>query len=226
MRAFATGRLASQQSELGLLFRGAAEKSRPDQRATIEYVAAFVDAALRVLPPQTSPPEWLRELHPREQTFGEAHRLAHRFRTLFMPQREEDAAMDLPQVLSVQAGVIIGTLRLSRCEGVSIIAGAYCFIFISPRFLARMLFTLAHELGHLIAHHEYGKAAIFDGASQIGAWHQRTLGERFVDAFASVLLLPEVGVARALKAIRKALNTSSGEIGDIEILYLARFFGE
>jgi Zn-dependent peptidase ImmA (M78 family) len=208
-----------------VLFRGAAQASPPAQRATVDFVAGFVEAALRVLPRRGGPPDWLGELRLAEQTFPEAHRLAHRFRALFLPQRPDDPLIDLPQVLADAAGVVIGGLRLSRYEGASVVTGGYGFVFVSPRFPARMLFTLAHEIGHIVAHHGRGDTAVFDSTKQIGAWRHRTLDERFVDAFASVLLLPERGVALALKAIRQALGVSSGDIGDVQILYLARFFG-
>ena len=226
MRAFATGRRAADaEGEVGLRFRGAVREAPPAQRATVDYVAGFVEAALAVLPERRSAPAWLNEMKPAEQTFLEAHRLAHRFRNLFMDGRENDPALNLPQILSDVAGTIIGGLRLSRYEGASVIAGGYGFIFVSPRFLARMLFTLAHELGHIVAHHGREESAVFDRTTQIGAWRHRTLEERFVDAFASILLLPDRGVGLALRAIRQALNVSSGNIGDVEILYLARFFG-
>lgn len=226
LRSFASGQLTTgRQNELGLLFRSATDSGRLDQRTTIEFVAGFVEAALQVLPVRTQPPEWLRGLEPAAQTYIEAHRLAARFRALFLPQRMEDSILDLPQVLSGDAGVILGTLRMSRYEGASIVIGGYCFIFVSPRFLARMLFTVAHELGHILAHHQQGKGAVFDGAKRIGAWRQRTREEQFADGFASAVLMPEQGVALALKAIREALNVTSGHVGDIQILYLARFFG-
>ena len=226
LRSFAAGQLTTgKQSELGLLFRSAAAGGRLDQRTTIEFVAGFVEAALQVLPTRTHPPEWLQGLEPAAQTYVEAHRLAARFRTLFLPQRLEDSVLDLPQVLAGDAGIILGTLRMSRYEGASIVIGGYCFIFVSPRFLARMLFTVAHELGHILAHHQQGRGVVFDGAKRIGAWRQRTREEQFADGFASAVLMPERGVALALKAIREALNVTSGNIGDIQILYLARFFG-
>ena len=226
LRSFAAGELTTgKQNELGLLFRSAAAGGRLDQRTTIEFVAGFVEAALQLLPLRAQPPEWLQRLEPAAQTYAEAHRLAHGFRRLFMPQRLEEAALDLPQVLAGDTGIILGSLRRSRYEGASVIIGGYCFIFVSPRFLARMLFTVAHELGHVLAHHKQGKGIVFDSASRIGAWRQRTSEEQFADAFASVVLLPDRGVALALKAIREALNVTANIVGDIEILYLARFFG-
>ena len=58
-----------------------------------------------------------------------------------------------------------------------------------------------------------------------GLGRQRNLSERFVDAFASVLLLPQQGSPVPLRLSGRCFNVTSGEIGDIELLYLARFFG-
>lgn len=225
MRSFAIGeQRTDQETSLGLLFRGAIAESGPGQRTTIEYVAGFVEGALEVLPEHSDASEWISELRPSEQTFAEAQRLAHLFRSLFMAHRVDEPAHDLPQML-VDRGVVLSKLRFSKYEGASVIAGGYPFIFVSPRFQARMLFTVAHELGHVIAHHNGGDTAVFDVASRIGAWRHRTLNERFVDTFASILLLPDRGVARALRTIRSVLKVTSANIGDIEILYLARLYG-
>jgi Zn-dependent peptidase ImmA (M78 family) len=88
-----------------------------------------------------------------------------------------------------------------------------------------MLFTLAHELGHLLAHHRQPRSAIFEVASQIGNINHRSKKEGFVDAFASALLMPQEGVGIALEQIRAGLNIQRDELGDVEILYLAILYG-
>jgi Zn-dependent peptidase ImmA (M78 family) len=89
-----------------------------------------------------------------------------------------------------------------------------------------MLFTLAHELGHVIAHHNERRAIVFDLSSQIGGTKRhRSKAEAFVNAFASALLMPARGVGRALKQIRQSIRAQSDAVGDIELLYLARFYG-
>ncbi|WP_149537784.1 ImmA/IrrE family metallo-endopeptidase [Siccirubricoccus phaeus] len=226
MRAFALGRrTADGEGELSVLFRSAAQRGPRQQQSTVDFVAGFVEAAIRILPNRARPPEWLGEMRPVEQTSLEAHRLADRFRDVFLPTQLDAPLTDLPALLNDKAEIIVGGLRLSRYEGASVVVGGYGFAFVSPRFPGRMLFTLAHELGHIIAHHRQGEPAIFDSSTQIAAWKQRSINERFVDTFASALLLPTRGVARALKAIRTALNATSDSVGDIELLYLARFFG-
>jgi Zn-dependent peptidase ImmA (M78 family) len=122
-------------------------------------------------------------------------------------------------------GMVVSRLLYSRYEGVSLIAGNYCFIFVSPRFQGRMLFTLGHELGHIIAHHESGGDAIFERAGQIGTFGERSRREAFVDAFSSCLLLPDIGVGKALQAFRQHYGVKSRNITDLEILLLARFYG-
>lgn len=52
----------------------------------------------------------------------------------------------------------------------------------------------------------------------------RRAEEKFADEFACSLVLPRHGVLKALKAIRAQLK-AAGPLGDVEILWLARFFG-
>jgi Zn-dependent peptidase ImmA (M78 family) len=212
----------SEAGDFATLFRANAS-TRPDLGA--ENIKSFVEAALQILPPRSNPPEWLSALAPTSESYQEAARLADSFRCLFVPDRLDDSLPDLPQLLVNLGGVVIGRLESSRFEGASVIADGYGFIFISPRFIGRMLFTLAHELGHLIAHHASGRAVVLDSAKQINARRPRDKSEAFVDAFASVLLLPARGVALALKEIRKTLAVNQDQIGDVELLYLARFYG-
>ncbi len=61
----------------------------------------------------------------KEETYGEAERLADEFRKLFYADRLDDPALDLAIVLSKAAGVVVGRLRQSRYEGGSLIAGGY-----------------------------------------------------------------------------------------------------
>lgn len=213
---------SSENSDLTLLFR-----STVAQRSDlgVEQAAAFVNAALSVMPKRTRPPEWLTKFSFENETYREAERLAESFRFLFTTERPDDPILDLPQILVQLGGIILGRLETSRFEGASVIADGYAFIFVSPRFTGRMLFTLAHELGHLIAHHREHRAVVFDRATQIGGHRHRNSAEAFVDAFASVLLMPSRGVALALKQIRETLNVKAPSIGDIELLYLSRFFG-
>ena len=223
-RVLASGKRSGEDSEkLGLLFRSV-RLAHPGYDVTIERIAAFVEAAVRVLPPADRLPLWLDEFVVRDETYGEAARLAGLFRTIFCAERVDDPLYDLPQILD-RTGIVTARLRFSQYEGVSLVAENHGFIFISPRFVGRMLFTLAHELGHIIAHHRNGHAPIFERASHIGNLKKRTKSEGFVDAFASNLLLPDTAIARSLQAIRAHFEIRSPVIGDLEILYVARYFG-
>jgi Zn-dependent peptidase ImmA (M78 family)/transcriptional regulator with XRE-family HTH domain len=224
LRVFATGKRTWQRTEqLAPLFRGFDSR---DFEPSVEAVAAFVETALQLLPKRQSNPAWLRSFAMTGEIYEEAHKLASLFRATFLPERQDEPLIDLPQLLVDQCDVILARLHYSRYEGASLIAGGYCFIFVSPRFAARMLFTVAHELGHILAHRDDNAVAVFERTSQIGPTRRTgSRTERFVDAFASVLLLPDRGVGRALSRIRSTLNIESPMLGDVEILLLARIFG-
>src|SRR4030095_16854249 len=99
--------------------------------------------------------------------------------------------------------------------------------FVSPRFPPRMLFTLAHEIGHLITHHRANKEfACLDFLNTTGRIKRSSKKtESFADGFASCLRLPRAGVGIALKKVWELGKSTSSAIGDVEILYLSRIFG-
>jgi Zn-dependent peptidase ImmA (M78 family) len=196
-----------------------------DLDVTLERVATFVEAALELLPARDGPPKWLHEFDVRQTTYVEADRLAKQFRTLTYAHPDDEPAFNLPTVLGQLEGVVVSRILFSRYEGISLIAGNYCFIFVSPRFQGRVLFTLGHELGHIIAHHRSGGEAIFERAGQIGTFGERSRREAFVDAFSSCLLLPDVGVGKALQTFRQHYRVEGRNLTDLEILLLARFYG-
>jgi Zn-dependent peptidase ImmA (M78 family) len=49
--------------------------------------------------------------------------------------------------------------------------------------------------------------------------------ERFADAFALDLLIPEEGLKQAASFVHRLVNATDRSIGDVELLYLARIFG-
>jgi Zn-dependent peptidase ImmA (M78 family) len=210
-------------SDLAMLFRSTSA-SKPD--LGVEIASSFVEAAISILSPRSSPPDWLSKFNPKDDSYDEAARLAENFRLLFMPDRLDEPLYDLPDILVTLGGVILARLESSRFEGASVVANGYAFIFVSPRFSGRMLFTLAHELGHLIAHHKDPQSVVFDLSSQIGGIRRyRPRPEAFADAFASALLMPPRGVGIALRQIRETFHAGSDEIGDVELLCLARLYG-
>jgi Zn-dependent peptidase ImmA (M78 family) len=121
-------------------------------------------------------------------------------------------------------GVFVYVIDNAEVDGASAIVDAFAFAFVSERFGARMLFTLAHEVGHLIAHHGNGPFAAIDEnveRSSGGNWKK----EAYASTFASSLLMPRKSVAIALQTIRRAARIDSDQLGDIEINYLARIYG-
>lgn len=224
MHVLARGGQPSESTLLEPLFRSVRGAS-VDLDVTLERIVTFVESALELLPPRSEVPAWLNEFHVGQPTYAEADRISTQFRALTYHHPDDEAAFDLAAVLGQLEGVVVSRLLYSRYEGVSLIAGNYCFIFVSPRFQGRMLFTLGHELGHIIAHHESGGNAIFERAGQIGTFGERSRREAFVDAFSSCLLLPDVGVGKALQAFRQHYEVESRSITDLEILLLGRFYG-
>lgn len=219
---FATGLSPSGALERsGLKFRSAPTGISSEYEPVLEQVATFVDAALKILPKRARLPDWIG-LAPPEENYEVAKRLADRFRDFLFSDDVLGPANDLPQRVEMLDGIVFSHLRQSKYEGASLASGGYVFIFVSPRFAGRMLFTFAHELGHILAHHSIGSAR-FERASEIGKGSNRS--ERFVDAFAGNLLIPDHALATFLSILRSNTGMSSDALGDIEILYLARFFG-
>ena len=220
IRSFTTSQPSEIESQL--FFRNG-PNNRPDLGA--EAAGEFVTAALTLLPPRDELPDWIRNFDLPARSFSDAAAMADQFRGNFVGNGV-DPLLSLPDLLVSLGGLILGRLDTSRFEGASAVIDGYAFIFVSPRFSGRMLFTLAHELGHLLAHHrQKQRSASFDVASEIGNSRPRNKGEAFADAFASLLLLPVEGVGVALREIRSALGITRDELGDVEILYLANFYG-
>jgi Zn-dependent peptidase ImmA (M78 family) len=192
---------------------------------TVAKIATFVEAALEILPQRSSPPPLARDVAVGPPSYVEADRAAKFCRELLYPTRVDEPATDLPHIIGNLEGVVLSRLLFSRYEGVSIAHGNYVFIFVSPRFLGRMLFTVGHEWGHVIANHLREKGAMFERPSAIGSFGHGSKQEAFVDAFASCFLLPDVGVAKALRAFKEYYELPADGLSDFEILLLARFFG-
>lgn len=222
MRAFTSTGSPATNSTLGALFR-APGISGSEREPTLDRLAGFVEAALKVLPVRERLPDWLDRFGLQgQETHGEAERLAAQLRAFIYPGEIDSPAIDLPQRLRMLEGLIVSELKNSKYEGASVAAGGYLFVFVSPRFPARMLFTLGHELGHVVAHHSL-QSAHLDLATTIGRFRNRAEG--FADAFSSAFLLPASAVGGSLQAIRQIIGANSDQIGDIEILILARLHG-
>jgi Zn-dependent peptidase ImmA (M78 family) len=79
--------------------------------------------------------------------------------------------------------------------------------------IPHMLFTLAHELAHLLVHRE---TPIVDQD-----FSTRTPKEKFANAFAAALLLPRSGVQEVFSSVYR----SRSDLTDLDIIHMARHFG-
>lgn len=170
-----------------------------------------------------------REIHrafPKvENNYEGALNIATIFRQEYFNSDYYSPILELPNIVADKLNCVLIVSEIGRgIDGVSAIINDIPFIIIAPRFRPRMLFTLAHELGHIIAHHtDEENFAIVDQTYKI---YQRKRGqERFAHAFASEILLPQEGLASTLKVIREQLSIKGDFFGEMELLYLSRLFG-
>jgi Zn-dependent peptidase ImmA (M78 family) len=200
-------------------------KSDSNFNPTVERVASFVEAALSLLPARQHPPEILGQSTV-EPSYSSAQLLAARYRNDFVGNDTSSPLLNLPDAIASIDGVILSLIKESRFEAISLLKSNYLFLFVSPRFPARMLFSVAHELAHVAAGHVREDTPLFEGASAIGNFRKSRVNERFCDAFAGNLLLTDEGLLGFLSITRRQLNIPASEsLGDIEILLLARFYG-
>lgn len=210
-----------------ILFRQTLGQQTATNRSSIEVISSQIRDALSLAKDMPIHTTWLDLFRDVQASETNADVLAQIFRRAFGQLEDTDPFPHLPKVLQ-DLGVFILFGKDPSVEGVSAIVEGHAFIIVGARtFRPRMLFTLAHELGHLIAHHDnrdQGYAMLdpeqdFEGMGRV----PRKSEEKFADAFASALVLPRLGVLKAIKAIRHEMQ-ATGPLGDIEILTLARFF--
>jgi Zn-dependent peptidase ImmA (M78 family) len=211
------------QDQVDFLFRDTAAKSDP---ATVSKLSNRIAWSLDLLPDrEVAGPWWLGQFDRRANDFETADRNANQFRRLFFDNDQVSPFFHLPSLTANTLGILVFLVRIAGIDGASAIFGGIPFVFLAEQFRPRMLFTLAHEIGHLIAHHEVGQAfAVVDFSAERPRKRKNAL-ESYAHAFASALLMPSRGVAIALEQIR-GLGKRGGEpIGDIELLLLSRIFG-
>jgi Zn-dependent peptidase ImmA (M78 family) len=168
---------------------------------------------------------WLDLFEGLVPTQDAAPAFAEMFRRAFGKLDDLEPFPHLPQV-AADMGVLLLFSRDPTVEGVSAIVDGYAVVVIGARtFKPRMLFTIAHEMGHLVAHHD-SRSAGYAHLDKAADWSRapRRTEEKFADAFASALLLPEHGVLTALKAVREQLGISQRPLGAIEIAWIAHLF--
>lgn len=156
---------------------------------------------------------------------GDAFALAGWFRESCFGGDQVSPMLELPTILDSCLGVVLVVLKRAEIDGVCAVVDGTPYIFVRAQFKPRMLFTLAHELGHLLAHATEDDFATLDPLGSVSRRPRWTNEEGFANRFASELLLPRSGVGLTLKGIRKAYQIGNIPIGDIEIMLLAHIFG-
>lgn len=208
-----------------LLFRKIVKKQ--DYFPSIDRYSSVISNTLPLLQSRKSHFDWLTKFPVVQSTLEGAETLAYRFRELFAEGDNVGPLIDLPEIVSKKMGCVLIVVNDQGAEGASAIIKGIPYIFVSPRFSGRMLFTVAHELCHLIVHHSQGEEEFvyFDEEIEIKSPKSSIREmEAFANAFASALLLPINGVGITLKKLREVFY-NKGDVGDIELLYLSRIFG-
>jgi Zn-dependent peptidase ImmA (M78 family) len=209
------------------LFRQTVPKNKLSASGFIENYSRKIGYSLELVGKTWSESDPIVHFKVESATYEEAERNAETFRTIFAGGDIVGPLFHLPAIAIEKLRVLLFVIPERAVDGASAIVNGYPFIFVSPRFPPRMLFTLAHEIGHLITHHHTNKEfACLDLLNETGRIKRSSKkSESFADAFASCLLLPRAGVGIALKKVRELGSSTSDAIGDVEILYLSRIFG-
>lgn len=209
-----------------MLFRQTLEQREAVEVAShVDVLSSQVRDALSIAHGLPSNLSWLDLFQGMEPGPDAAGSFAELFRKAFGGIDDLEPFPELAQILA-EMGVLLLFSRDPSVEGVSAIVDGYAIVIIGPRtFKPRMLFTLAHELGHLVAHHDK-RAKEYAHLDKEADWSRAPVRaeEKFADAFASELLLPKHGVLSALKAVRGQLGISQQPLGAVEIAWIAHIF--
>jgi len=217
--------VTSDEQHAEVLFRErAAQKHKVD--APVEQFTRRVGGALELLGTEPSP-TWLAEFPVTPQTYEGAEYAAEEFRRKFLRNDQLGPLITLPSLLVNELGVLLFVGSERAFDGASAILRGHVFIFVAAQFKPRMLFTLAHEVAHLLAHHNDYEVVVLDTAEDVRDLPSRDhrKEEAFANAFASALLVPRTGLGVALKKIKALTGAHEDQVGDVEILYLSRIFG-
>lgn len=146
--------------------------------------------------------------------YREAERIAELVRTM-LGLGPTLPATQLRELLEERLAIKTFVLRSSsKLSGACIYherAGG-CVLVIAKT-IPHMLYTLAHELGHLLAHRD---TPIVDE----DLW-AKTPKEQFANAFAASLLMPRAGVQELFSSIYHSRSTFT----DVDVIHMSRHFG-
>ncbi len=220
------GRERGAAEPIKMLFRQTLEQREAVEVAShIDVLSAQVRDALSIASGLPTNLAWLDIFNGMVPSPSNASAFADLFRQKFGGIGDLDPFPNLARVLA-EMGVLLLFSRDPSVEGVSAIVEGHAIVIIGPRtFKPRMLFTIAHELGHLVAHHDQ-RAEGYAHLDKMADWSRspRRTEEKFADAFASAILLPRHGVLSALKVVRDHLGISQRPLGAAEIAWIAHLF--
>jgi Zn-dependent peptidase ImmA (M78 family) len=175
---------------------------------------------------QPQPPRWIGRFTKGGTSYAEAELNATLFRKQFCDDDQLSPLYSLPKIVTHQMEILLFVVKGGRLDGASAFFAGLPFVFITERFAPRMLFTLAHELGHLLSHHDaHEDFAFVDRASETEVKGSHATEEQYAHAFASCLLMPRSGIGVALEKIRQMNKSTGDQLGDVDILFLARIYG-
>lgn len=214
---------SSNEEQASFLFRDVAKKA---DFGTLARLTNKISYSLDLLTKaDIAGPWWSGQFERSESNYAEAEANARRFREIFFDNDQVGPILSLPQIVVNKLGVLLFLVKTEGIDGASAICDGIPFIFLAQRFAPRMLFTLAHEIAHLIAHHNAAESfAVIDIVAERPS-AKKNATEFYAHSFASCLLMPAQGVGLALQQIRSHGQGLSADLGDLELLWLSRIYG-
>ncbi|HXP69671.1 MAG TPA: ImmA/IrrE family metallo-endopeptidase [Candidatus Dormibacteraeota bacterium] len=210
---------------VGLLFRSG---GKDVDEVTSSALSRRVSYSIELLGEQLVPSAvtWIDKFRREGKTYADAEHNAEVFRTVFLGGDQVSPLYRLPELAVREMGVLLFLVRSNRFEGASAYVESLPFVFLAESFGPRMLFTLAHEIGHLIGHHDPQQSfAVVDTQTEKRTLPSKNATEFYAHAFASCLLMPGSGIGITLRKIREMQKGSDKALGDLEILLLSRIYG-
>ena len=214
---------------LPLLFRAAGTTFEAATSLALSVLSSKIDYSLELLRDYVrEQPRWANHFKPSAKTYLDAEENARIFREIFFNNDQASPLFALPTIVLDKMGILLILTEIPGVDGASAYIEGLPFVFVSRRYEGRMLFTLAHELAHIIApERTSADFIVVDESSDADAEHsvKNNQEEQYAHAFASCLLMPGPGIGIALQKIRQIYEIKSDQLGDIEVLLLSRIFG-
>jgi Zn-dependent peptidase ImmA (M78 family) len=127
---------------------------------------------------------------------------------------------------ALKTSAFILTNQIARyIEGATISAAGKRFVFVAERNDPRMRFTLAHELCHYLVDVPPNVDTAWIDEDFDRPTRELRIAEFFANAFAAALLLPPTALGVTLQSFRQSKGIRGEGISDIEVMFLARYFG-